>query len=134
MSTSIEKLYQAGLACYQAKDYEGAIKQFQLIVNDPTIDHNSQYYRSSMFNIASNTIMAGRYDEGVKLMFESAKQDHPRALYHVGVIFERQNDCRAIMCYRRAAILGSEEALAAIKDLKIESILANDFLTPIHWD
>ena len=79
----------------------------------------------STHNLACKLYEQGNKKEG-RLYFEkAAKLNYPASLYYMGVIFERENDCRSISCYRKAAQLGNEQALKALVDLRLEFMIDN---------
>lgn len=117
---SLEELYTSGMAAYQAGDRAKALEFYRKVMSEDT--NKTQYYHSARFNIACNLVDMGN-PEGMKIMKEAAMDDHPTALYYMGVQFERRNDCRSITCYVRATLLGSKEAVDALVDLGIVSIL-----------
>jgi len=123
MENSQAELYLKGMNAYEQNDRKAALEYFVKVV--AIGDTESQYYKSAKFNIACNLIDLGFKDEGMKIMKECAQNDHPTALYYMGVDFERKNDCRGLTCYVRASLLGNMQAVQALKDLGVEMMLEN---------
>ena len=123
MENSQVDLYSKGMNAYEQGDRKTALECFAKVVMMG--DTESQCYKSAKFNVACNLIDLGHKEEGMKIMKECAQDDHPTALYYMGVDFERNGDCRALTCYVRASLLGCMQAVNAIKDLDVELILEN---------
>jgi TPR repeat protein len=77
----------------------------------------------STHNLACKLYEKGEEKEGRSCFEKAAKANYPSSLYYMGVIFERENDCRGTSCYRKAAQLGNEKARQALVDLKIDFII-----------
>ncbi len=118
LSDEIEKLYYDGMTCDQENDKYGAIQCFQKILSMPDIDKTLQYYRSSRHNLACKLLEIDLKDKrGLELLEESANDNHPFSLYYMGVVYERENDCRAISCYRKSAELECQQSIDALRDI-----------------
>jgi hypothetical protein len=131
MNRPPKESYELGMKCYEQGDSMAAIGHFRDVMHAGM----SEYFLSASFNIACNLINMGRMEEGMELMKMTAQQDHPTAIYYMGVDFERKGDCRGLTCYVRAALLGSSNARKALEDLDVAIMLEGRTLenSTIRW-
>ena len=67
----------------------------------------------------------GDLEESRTLFFQAADGGHPRACYYVGVILERENNAKCIPYYRKSAKQGFQDAIAALKDMGMDSYIGS---------
>lgn len=61
-------------------------------------------------NLACNLYNCHEFVEGRQWFQRAAEENYPASIYYLGVIYEAENDIRAIDCWRKAAALGDERA------------------------
>ena len=96
-------------------DILSAIACFRQIVDES--NHDTDVWIVANYNLACKLYETGKLEEGRRRFEISAAKGHPRSHYYLGVIFERENDVRALKHYRTAATCGLVEAQQALEDM-----------------
>lgn len=83
--------------------------------------------RSAKFNLGCKLIELGKKEEGLKWLYEVAdKENHPGALYYIGVHLERENRASCIRYFVKAARLRDFRAITLLEDLKLSHLIDSD--------
>lgn len=91
----------------------------------------------SMHNLACKLYERGDKDRGRSMFVRAAKQLYPGSLYYMGNIYEKENDCRGITCWRLAAAQGHDLAEEALREVGVyDTFVENGQLAtiPSNWN
>lgn len=118
--------YNNGMMEDDRKEIAKACEWFKKII-DFTGFSNSEIVniqRSAKFNLGCKLIELGEKEEGLKWFYDVAdNENHPGAMYYIGVHLERENHVGCIKYYVEAANLGEPRAISVLHELGLSHLV-----------